>query len=485
MTTAQAGRGAGRGEPGQLVRKLSLTDSLALVVGTIVGTGVLLKAATMTQTLGSGLAVLGAWLAAGLLTLAGALTYAELGAMMPEAGGEYVFLRAAYGDAVAFIYGWVRFTAGSGSLAALGVSFATFLLPIAPLGGQWIAVQTQVAHHALRWSFGPPQLVAIAPIIVLAAVNCAGVRAGGLVQVALASIKVLAVVFIAGGVFLAARGGSWSHVTAHATGAVTASGVGTAMLGALWAYSGWSYLPMAAGEIRDPGRTIPRALILGTVIVIGLYLAINAAYFYALPPDAVAAANSTRHPAAPAIAALAAGTFLHGGATRLVAFAFLVATLGTLNGGLLSNSRVPFAMARAHQFFGVFGRVGRRSHAPTWSISAFAIWASLLATTGTYDQLSDLAVFAFLIFFALTAAGVFVLRVRRPDAPRPYRTTGYPVVPFLYVAVTIWVIGNALVTSPAPAWTAVGFLALGLPVYLWFRARRASEAGDTGATPGR
>lgn len=241
------------------------------------------------------------------------------------------------------------------------------------------------------------------------------------------------------------------------------------MLGALWAYSGWSYLPMAAGEIRDPGRNIPRALIGGTAIVIVLYLAINAAYFYALPPDAVAAANSTSHPTAPA---LAADAFLGRDAANLVAVAFLVATLGTLNGGLLSNSRVPFAMARVGQFFPQFGHVGGVSHAPTWSIGAFAGWAAILATTGTYDQLSDLAVFAFLIFFALTAAAVLVLRVRRPDTPRPYRTTGYPVVPFLYVAFTVWVIGNALVTSPAPAWTAIGFLALGVPVYAWFRARR-------------
>lgn len=459
--------------PGQLIRGLSLVDSLSLVVGTIVGTGVLLKAAVMTQTLGSGSAVLLAWLAAGLLTLAGALTYAELGAMMPEAGGEYVFLRAAYGDAVAFLYGWVRFTAGSGSIAALGVSFATFLAPLAPLGHPWIAAHGLVWGHAVAWSFGPAQLVAIAPIAALAAINCAGVRAGGRLQVVLASIKVLAVLFIAGGVFLAARHGSWSHFTTHATtGSLTVSGVGTAMLGALWAYSGWSYLPMAAGEIRDPGRNIPRALIGGTLIVIALYLAINAAYFYALPPDAVAMANSTSHPAAPAIAALAADSFLTGGAASLVAAAFLIATLGTLNGGLLSNSRVPFAMTRARQFFPLFGHVGRVSHAPTWSITAFAVWAAILATTGTYDQLSDLAVFAFLIFFALTAAAVFVLRVRQPDAPRPYRTTGYPVVPFLYVVLTAWVIGNALVTSPAPAWTAIGFLALGVPVYLWFRAHR-------------
>lgn len=458
---------------GQLVRGLSLLDSLALVVGTIVGTGVLLKAAVMTQTLGSGMAVLAAWLIAGLLTLAGALTYAELGAMMPEAGGEYVFLRAAYGDAVAFIYGWLRLTAGSGSIAALGVSFATFLAPLVPLGEPWFAAHGHVMGHVLLWSFGPAQLVAIAPILVLAAVNCVGVRAGGAVQIILASIKVLAVLFIAGGVFLAARHGSWTHLTARATtGSLTASGIGTAMLGALWAYSGWSYLPMAAGEIRDPGRNIPRALIGGTLIVIALYLAINAAYFYALPPDAVAMANSTSHPGAPAIAALAANSFLTGGAASVAAVAFLVATLGTLNGGLLSNSRVPFAMARAHQFFPLFGHVGRRSHAPTWSISAFAAWAAVLATTGTYDQLSDLAVFAFLIFFALTAAAVFVLRVRQPDAARPYRTTGYPVVPFLYVAITVGVIANAMVTSPAPAWTALAFLALGVPVYLWFRARR-------------
>lgn len=469
---------------GRLVRRLSLLDSISLVVGTIVGTGVLLKAAVMTQQLGSPWAVLAAWLAAGVLTLFGALAYAELGAMMPEAGGEYVFLRAAFGDAVAFLYGWVRFTAGSGSMAALGVSFATFLSPIVPLGGSWVHVAGTIAGVRLHWSFGAAQAVAIVAIVALAAINCAGVRAGGRVQVALAAIKVLAVLGIVGGALAAARGGSWTHFAQPASGgSVTVSAFGAALVGAVWAYSGWSYLPMAAGEIRNPGRNVPRALIGGTFIVIALYLAINAAYFYALPASTVASANSTLHRGAPAVAALAVGSFLPAEATKLAALVFIIATLGTLNGGLLSNSRVLFAMARTRQFFPVFGRVTRRSHVPGWAIAAFAAWASVLATSGTYDQLSDLAVFAFMIFFALTVIAVFRLRATQPDRPRPYRVTGYPLLPAAYVVGTVWMIGNAVTTAPAQALTAVVFLLLGVPVYAWFRARRSRDDAAGPAAP--
>lgn len=469
---------------GRLVRRLSLLDSMSLVVGTIVGTGVLLKAAVMTQLLGSPWAVLAAWLAAGVLTLFGALAYAELGAMMPEAGGEYVFLRAAFGDAVAFLYGWVRFTAGSGSLAALGVSFATFLSPLVPLGGPWLRVAHTVWGVPVHWSFGAPQAAAIVPIVALAAINCAGVRAGGRVQVALATIKVLAVLGIVAGALAGARTGSWTHFAQPAPGgAVTMSAFGAALVGAVWAYSGWSYLPMAAGEIRKPGRNVPRALIGGTFIVIALYLGLNAAYFYALPAGTVASANSTLHRGAPAVAALAVGSFLPTEATKLAALVFIIATLGTLNGGLLSNSRVLFAMARTRQFFPVFGRVTRRSHVPGWAIGAFAAWASVLATSGTYDQLSDLAVFAFMIFFALTVTALFRLRATQPARPRPYRVTGYPVVPAVYVVGTVWMIGNAIATAPAQAIAALAFLLLGVPVYAWFRARRARDDAGAPATP--
>jgi APA family basic amino acid/polyamine antiporter len=254
-------------------------------------------------------------------------------------------------------------------------------------------------------------------------------------------------------------------------------------VGAVWAYSGWSYLPMAAGEIRNPGRNVPRALIGGTFIVIALYLAIDAAYFYALPASTVASANSTLHPGAPAVAALAVGTFLPADATKLAALVFVIATLGTLNGGLLSNSRVLFAMARTRQFFPVFARVTQRSHVPGWAIGAFAAWASLLATSGTYDQLSDLAVFAFMIFFALTVTALFRLRATQPGRARPYRVTGYPVLPAVYVVATVWMIANAVTTAPAQAIAALVFLLLGVPVYAWFRSRRARADAAAPAVP--
>src|SRR6185437_9128634 len=234
-----------------------------------------------------------AWVVAGFLSLAGALTYAELGAMLPQTGGEYVFLRAAYGDAVAFQFGWMRVIVGASATAAVAMSFAVFSTSLVPVGGPWLTLHGAFHGHALAWSFGPLQLIALAALALVAAINSVGVVVGGRTQTVLAIIKVSAVLVIILGVFLASKTASWAHfrgaappVTDHASSLGAPAAFGSAVIAAMWAYTGWSYLPIAAGELRDPARNLPRAIVGGMVIVMLLYVAINVAYFFALPAAA-------------------------------------------------------------------------------------------------------------------------------------------------------------------------------------------------------
>lgn len=294
-----------------LLRTLTLTDAIALVVGTVIGTGVFLKTAVMTQQLGSPTLVLLAWLAAGLLSLAGALAYAELGAMFPHAGGEYVYLGRAFGDTPAFLYGWMQFAvAGAGGIAGLSVGFAIFLSALIPLGGAWVERTFQLFGQEVHWQFGLPQVVAVAAIVLLSAINCIGVAVGGRVQAVLTAAKLVGIAVIVAGVFFFSRNASWSHLATP--GIPQLGGVqafGAAMMAALWAYNGWYLLPVVAGEVRNPQRNVPRGLILGMLAVMATYLLANLSYFYALPLTEVVTSNSTAHPDALPVAAKAAQTF--------------------------------------------------------------------------------------------------------------------------------------------------------------------------------
>ena len=458
----------------QLVRGLGVLEATSVVVGTVIGTGIFLKTALITQLVGTPVLVLGAWAVAGLLSLAGALTYAELGAMMPATGGEYVFLRTAFGDAVAFNFGWMRVVVGASSAAAVAASCAAFVASLVPLDPAWISLARPVLGVHLQ--FGGPQAVAVLALAIVGGLNSAGVVVGGRAQTALAAFKVLAVLLIIGGVFALSKGATWSHLHSGSAALGSTAGLpafGAAVVAAIWAYTGWSYLPMVAGEMRDPGRTLPRAIIGGTLVVMALYLTINVAYFYALPVSDIITANSTRFPAAPAVAARAVGTFLTGAGGKLLIVVFALSALGTLNGAMMTAPRVPFAMARDGQFFRVFGTVGRRSRAPVFAILTNATIAAILAASGTYDQLTNLVIFAYSIFYVLAGAGLFVLRRRMPDRPRPYRTWGYPLVPLVFVVAMGSLAVNMLWTNPLEAWVTIALLAPGIPAYLYFRRRRS------------
>ena len=437
----------------------------------------------MAQAVGAPQWVLLAWVVAGLLSLAGALTYAELGALLPQAGGEYVYLRTAYGDLPAFLFGWMRITVGgAGSIAIAGVAFATFLSSVVPLDAVWVRKSFVVLGQNFDWQFGLKQVVAVLIILACAALNCLRVIFGGRLQFVLSSLKVAAIAAIVVGVFVFGKGTTWAHLSAPA-GAAGWCGFpafGAAMIAALWAFDGWNNMPMVAGEVRNPGRTIPLALFLGMAVVLLAYAAANVAYFYALPFDEILTANSTRHRDALPVAAMAARTFLGERGPALVSVAFILSTLGLLNGSLLTNARIPYAMARDGLFFARFARLNETTAVPVTSIIVLALWASLLAISGTFDQLTDCVVFAGWIFYALTTSAVFALRRKMPDHPRPYRTFGYPVLPLAFIAVALALLANTLVTSRLESLFGLALIATGLPLY--GRLKRSSRV--TLGTPG-
>jgi basic amino acid/polyamine antiporter, APA family len=455
----------------ELVRALSLRDAIALVL-TVIGTGVFLKTAPMAQLVGSPSKVLLVWIAAGILSLAGALTYAELGAMIPEAGGDYVFLREAYGGLPAFLFGWTNLVViATGGIAAVATILASFLSAFLPLNAVWATRDFHLLGQVVHWRLGIQQLVAVAVIILFSAINARGVAAGARVQWIATLAKLGGIAIIVIGVFLFSHTGSWQQLRAPATAGIASGGIsafGAAMLAALWAYQGWANVAMVGGEIEKPERNIPRALIYGMLIVIGVYLITNLAYFYALPFRDILTSNSTAYRDALPVAAKAAQTFFSYGA-KLVSIAFIIAVIGTLNGIILMNARVPFAMARDGLFFRQLGDLSLTTGVPVTAIWVQAIWASVLALSGTFDQITTSVIFALWIFFGLVASSLFVLRRKLPAAPRRYRTPGYPVVPILFVLVAVWLVINSLTAYPVESGAGLFLIALGLPFFFFFR----------------
>jgi APA family basic amino acid/polyamine antiporter len=461
-------------EKSHLIRALKLPDATMLVIGSIIGTGVFLKAATMTQQVGTPLLVLSAWAVAGLLSLAGALAYAELGAMLPKAGGEYVYLRAAYGNVPAFLYGWTQVVvAQTAGIAALAIAVASFISVFLPINSVWARHTFQLFGAEVDWQFGMQQVVAIALVLLFSSVNCVSVAFGARVQSVLTAAKVLGLAVIVVGVFFLSPEATWSNLSS-APDTAQWSGLqafGAAMLAALWAYNGWYTLPMAAGEVDNPGHNIPRALIGGVLVVILIYCVTNLAYFYALPVEEVGTSFSTAYRDAPPVATRATETFLGAAGAKFITVVFIISAVGALNGTILAAARVPFAMACDGLFFSRAGALSRQTKVPVWAICLQAAWASVLALSGTFDQLTDLAIFAVWIFVGMTIGAVFILRRKMPDAPRPYRTLGYPVVPLLSMLVAAWLVLNTLQTNPVESAAGLGLIALGLPLYFYFKRK--------------
>jgi len=453
-------------------RGLTLLHATSLVVGITIGTGIFLKSAVMAQAVGTPGLVLGAWIAAGLIALFGALTFAELGALLPHAGGEYVYLRAAFGEVPGFLYVFNSFLVGGASISAYGAAVAIFLSDIWHFDSVWFSAHLRLFGATLTFDFGVRQLIAVGAIALFTLVNCAGVVLGGRVQTILTGAKVLSVLAVAAGVFLFSGSADWSNLSSPGTTGGGLAGFGTALFAALWAYSGWQFLPMAASEVQRPEHNLPRAIVGGTVLVLAIYLLINLAYLYALPFWEVSSANSTAYPDAPSVAAKAVQTFLGSRAVAIAALIFLVSCVGALNGTILTRARVPYAAARDGLFFEPFGRLGPRTRAPIVSLVLVGGWATLLAASGTFDQLTNMAVLSYAVFWIPVALSVLVLRRKLPDAPRPYRVWGYPYVPLAFAVVMVWIVINALLTHPGESAATLVLILLGIPAYPLFRRRR-------------
>lgn len=457
-----------------LNRGLGLWAGIAINVANVVGTGVFLKTRVMTCNVDDPFVVMGVWLAAGLLSLLGALCYAELASMMPASGGDYIFLRRAYGKPVSFLYGWTVFAImKTGSQAALSVGFAIFLN--AAMGGvldrPWLMLPLGdgVGVSGLT-------LVALSALWLVTLFNCASVTATGGAASILTVMKVAIVLAVGVGAFVlgqgdlghfseSAAGGTCEGVEASAMGGL--AGIGAAMLGALWAYDGWNNVAPLCGEVKDPQRNLPRMFIWGTLLVIALYMGVNAAYFFVLSPMEVASVSATSSVATEVLRSFA-GPF----AVTLMAAALMLSSLGSLHASILANSRVPFAMAQDGMFFKPLAKVSEKTRVPVNAVLAQAGWASVLAISGTYDTLTDSVVFASCLFYALSAAAVMILRWREPDLPRPFRTWGYPFTPILFILVSIALLASALVATPTQALLGVGVISLGVPFYyFWSRQR--------------
>jgi APA family basic amino acid/polyamine antiporter len=429
----------------------------------------------MTCNVGDAETVLLVWLAAGLLSLAGTLSYAEIASLHPHAGGDYVYLRRAYGRFAGFLYGWTFFTvARCGAQAALAVGFAIFMN--VAFGGALETLNVTFDLFGVTWRVGSLAIVALTAIWAITLMNCASLTLGGNTAIVLTVTKLVMLLFV-GLAALALGRGDWSHlqlsnaggscdgVAATAMGGI--AGFGAAMLGALWAYDGWNNVTAMAGEIREPSRNIPRAFFSGTLIVILLYVFVNVGYFYVLTPTQVASVSPNS-----SVATEVLKTFMGPTAVTLMAVILAASSIGALHSSILANSRIPFAMARDGLFFRGLAEISPRSHVPVNALLVQAVWASVLALSGTFDTLTDSVIFASWLFYGLATATVFVFRRTMPEAERPYRVWGYPYVPLLFLVVTAGMLISALVATPRQAMIGLVTMALGVPFYLYW-ARRA------------
>ncbi|HLM57881.1 MAG TPA: amino acid permease [Pyrinomonadaceae bacterium] len=457
-----------------LVRGLTLVAAVSIIIGNVIGTGVFLKARVMTCNVGTPGMVLTVWIVAGLLSLAGALTYAELTAMMPRAGGEYVFMREAYGPGAGFLSGWMQILiAKTGSQASVALIFAASLNDL-----------TGKAVEGLS-SYGV-QLTAVVIILLITLLNCAAVKVSGWVATALTGVKLALVVGVGLGAFFLAPGDWGNFALANSGGAcegvspgamLGVAGFGAAMLGALWGYDGWNNLSFVAGEVQNPQRNLPIALIGGTLLIMLLYIFINASYFYALPPTAVASVSANSSVAAAVTDAFMAPFSASAKAlvAGLVAAALMASSIGTLHTSVLTGARVPYAMARDGLFFDRLSKLSGRTRVPARAVLAQGLWAcALVLILQKFDKLTDYVVFGSYIFYGLVTASIFVFRRRLPHADRPYRAWGYPVVPILFLVVTGYLLVNTFWAAPTEALFGLLLIGLGFPVYyLFFRRRPA------------
>ena len=431
-----------------LPRAIGTLGSTAIVVGTIIGSGIFLVPHDVAQQVGTVQSLFLVWIVGGVLALGGALSLGELGAAMPEAGGVYIYLREAYGRLFAFLYGWgMLLVIHSGSLATLAVAFGIYsasFLPLTPL---------------------EQKLIASAVIALLTLVNVVGVRAGSAVQTVFTAAKLLGLATIMGFALFSRHMTPVAASQGLPTPHTTLNSFGIALIGVLWAYEGWHLLSFSAGEVVDPARVLPRSYLLGTLLVAGAYLGANRAYLRVLPLAAMAEHQRVAAKAMEALAGPRGSLFVSG--------LILCSIFGAMNGTILTGPRAYFAMARDRLFFAAVGRVHPRFRTPALAVLIQGVWAMVLATSGSFKQLYTYVIFTGWIFYGAATLAVVVLRRRAPGIPRPYRVWGYPVLPVAFTLAALAIVANTLASRPREALIGVGLVALGVPIYFaWARLGR-------------
>lgn len=431
----------------ELKKELTLFGLTMVAIGSCIGSGIFLTPSQIAGHLPTPLLILLVWALGGVITLTGALTFAELGSMFPQAGGVYVYLKEAYGDLFGFLYGWVYLVViTSGANAALSIACAYYLAFIFPLD------QTGIT------------LTAIGALILVTIINILRVKAAEVFASVFTSLKLLGigVVIVIGVVFGKTEINLFASHSGQPSGSLL-SAFGLALIGVLWSYGGWQHASFVAGEARDARRMIPRAMILGAVVVAVVYLLTNLAYLLLLPVDAIASSQS--------LAADAVSKVLPFGGV-LIAVMIAVSTFGTLGIYTLSAPRIYYAMSRDGLFFKKLAYVHPRFRTPVYAILVQSAWAViLLLFWGTFEDLITYVVFTDWVFFGLTAVGIFIFRRTRKDFPRPYRTLGYPLVPLIFITITFGFVVNALIAKPVHAWAGLILMAVSLPIYLTFKRR--------------
>ena len=454
-----------------LARGLGAWDATAIAFGSVVGTGIFLVPSVLARELPSAGWILVAWLAGGALTLAGALSYAELGAMFPRAGGIYVFLREAWGPLWGFLYGWTSFTViFSGAIAAIAVGFGEYLGGVLP----WFRSDHLLASTAIgswRWTLNGAQVGGVVAIVGLTAIHHLGLRAGARLVNSLTVAKLVALGAFALGAWIVAAPATGEPQAADAMVAPGGSGLlagfGLAMIAVLWTYDGWYCLTFAAGELREPARTLPIGLVAGNLLVVALYLVVQLAYFRALPLEILAATPRTGEAAALALFGAAGG--------RAITLAILITILGCLAGTILTSSRIYLAMAADGLFFAALARVDPRRRIPARALWAQSLWAVALALSGTFERLYTWVVFTGLLLHLAAAAGVFALRRRRPEQARPFRVPLWPWPTVAFLVALALLAANTFVARPAEAAVGIALTAAGLPAYLLWRRKAGSR----------
>lgn len=467
-----------------LIRGLGLIAAISVIIGNVIGTGVFLKARVMTCNVGTPGWVIAAWVAAGLLSLAGALTYAELTAMKPEAAGPYAFLRDSYGRLSSFLFGWMQmFVARTGAQASVAVVFAIAVNDY--LDGRLKHVLFETSLFGSPFEITSLQIIALAVIAIFTTLNCLSVSMAGSIATSLTMIKIGLVLFVGFGAFLFVSGGSFANFSLASTNGTCEgvadvvrfgsaeyaffSGFAAAMLAALWGYDGWDNLSFVAGEVKDPNRNIPIAIIGSVLVIIVLYVGANAAYYYAMNPTEIASVSKDSSVAKMVVARFFGGdiaSLATGVAVAVFTIGLMLSSLGTLHTSILSASRVPYAMAKDAMMFSPFSKLSVNA-VPVNGVLFQGVWASVLALSGSFDTLTDYVIFGSWIFYALIGSSVFVFRRKYPDAERPYRVWGYPVVPIVFLLVSGWLLVRTMIDSPKQSFIGIGLILLGLPVYYY------------------